>query len=66
MMLTLDLFGVFVSNSKVSKSVANFCKLSVQPKGNDFESVIKIEKTIINCIRVFQVDPPCYRICTYM
>lgn len=39
--------------------------MSLKPIANDFESIIRIEKTIINCLKLFQVDPPCYRICTY-
>ncbi len=26
---------------------------------------MRIERTIINCLKIFEVDPPSFRICTY-
>jgi hypothetical protein len=35
-MLTLNLLSAFFMNRSLTPSVANFCKLSLQPQGNDF------------------------------
>lgn len=64
-MLTLNLFSALLANRAVSPAILDFCKLSVKPQAQDFESLIRIEKTVISCLRLFQVDPPCYRLCTY-
>ena len=63
-LLTTSLIHTFF-NTTISPEISQFCRLSLNPKVHDFESMVRIEKILISCVRNFQVDPPCFRICTY-
>ena len=34
-------------------------------KTKDFTSVVTIERIMLGCLKIFKVDPPNFRICTY-
>ena len=65
-LLTLTLYSALFHNRSVSTSILDFCRLALKPQSRNFESIIKVEKIIINCLKIFTVDPPCFRICTYI
>ena len=65
MLLTTTLIHAFFKATP-SPPISLFCRLSLAPKAHDFESIVRIEKMLTGCLRVFQTDPPCFRICTYI
>jgi len=64
-MLTLCLLEKIFTIKSISPELLNFCKLSVKPQHQDFSSIITIENIVLDCLRIFQIDPPNLRICTY-
>ena len=64
-MLTLCLLEKAFTNKDLNPELLAFCKLSIKPISHDFSSIMTIQSILLNCIRLFQVDPPNFRICTY-
>lgn len=64
-MLTLGLLEKIANFKNIDENVLIFCRLSTKNKNKDFSSVITIERIITSCLKIFKVDPPTFRICTY-
>jgi hypothetical protein len=64
-MLTLCLLDQIIKSKLLDHSLLNFCRLNIHPKNKDFSSIINMEKIVFSCVKIFEVDPPSYRICTY-
>jgi hypothetical protein len=64
-MLTLGILEKIANFKNIDENVLMFCRLSTKNKNKDFSSIIIIERIILSCLKIFKVDPPSFRICTY-
>lgn len=64
-MLTLCLLEKVFAIQTINPEIIHFCKLNIRPKTKDFASVITIQNVVLNCLTIFTVDPPNFRICTF-
>lgn len=64
-MLTLSLLEKVFCIKSLNPELLHFCRLSTNPKNKDFASIITIQRIVLNCLKIFHIDPPNLRICTY-
>ena len=53
MILTLSVILNVLKLKNISNEILIYCQLSIKPKTRDFQSIIKIERLILSCVKLF-------------